>query len=186
MLANLFQPLRILCMILLPFPNPLQLLVLIPPLSQSTIFSLIHSLPLYFSFLHWFPAAVRSLEREGKLSLDDTIDIHLPELKEVGKHITIKQLLSHCSGLPYIWSKRFYGKGLPAISDSPSHPRMDCLREILELYSDYIAAAPPRGGGYSNIGYAILGNHLMNMIEPYIDRYEILNCCMHFPNYQER
>ena len=45
-------------------------------------------------------AVALSLVSEGKLSLDDTIGEHLPELPEAWHEITLRQLLHHTSGLP--------------------------------------------------------------------------------------
>ena len=44
-------------------------------------------------------AAVLLLERDGKLSLDDPVHKHIPELPDYGVAITIRQLLQHTSGL---------------------------------------------------------------------------------------
>jgi CubicO group peptidase (beta-lactamase class C family) len=43
--------------------------------------------------------AIAHLAREGKLSLDDDIRKHIPELKDLRAEITIRQLLHHTSGL---------------------------------------------------------------------------------------
>ena len=45
-------------------------------------------------------AVALSLVSEGKLSLDDTIGEHLPELPEAWWEVTLKQLLNHTSGIP--------------------------------------------------------------------------------------
>lgn len=47
--------------------------------------------------------AILLLEKEGKLSLDDDIRKHLPELHDFGKVITIRHLLNHTSGLRDQW-----------------------------------------------------------------------------------
>ncbi|GLC23834.1 serine hydrolase [Roseisolibacter agri] len=43
--------------------------------------------------------AVLLLERDGKLSLDDDVRRHVPELPDYGHRITIRHLLTHTSGL---------------------------------------------------------------------------------------
>lgn len=48
-------------------------------------------------------AAVALLAREGKLSLDDEIHTHLPELADFGYPITIRHLIHHTSGLRDQW-----------------------------------------------------------------------------------
>ena len=47
--------------------------------------------------------AVLLLEKDGKLSLDDDVRKHLPELHDFGKTITIRHLLLHTSGLRDQW-----------------------------------------------------------------------------------
>lgn len=44
-------------------------------------------------------AGVLLLEQEGKLSLDDEVRRHLPELPDFGHKVTIRQMLHHTSGL---------------------------------------------------------------------------------------
>lgn len=44
-------------------------------------------------------ASVLLLAQDGKLSLDDDIRQHLPEMPDYGRRITIRQLLQHTSGL---------------------------------------------------------------------------------------
>ncbi|ALN83245.1 serine hydrolase domain-containing protein [Lysobacter antibioticus] len=44
-------------------------------------------------------ASVLLLAQDGKLSLDDDIRKHLPEMPDYGRRITIRQLLQHTSGL---------------------------------------------------------------------------------------
>ncbi|MGO1001808.1 serine hydrolase domain-containing protein [Lysobacter sp. CA196] len=44
-------------------------------------------------------ASVLLLAQDGKLSLDDDIRTHLPEMPDYGRRITIRQLLQHSSGL---------------------------------------------------------------------------------------
>jgi CubicO group peptidase (beta-lactamase class C family) len=44
--------------------------------------------------------AIMMLVDQGKLSLDDTLDKFFPSFPDYGKQITVKQLLTHTSGLP--------------------------------------------------------------------------------------
>lgn len=44
-------------------------------------------------------AAVLLLDKEGKLSLDDPLRKHLPELRDYGTPVTLRHVLSHISGL---------------------------------------------------------------------------------------
>lgn len=47
--------------------------------------------------------AILLLAADGKLSLDDDIRKHLPELPDLGKRITIRQLANHTSGIRDQW-----------------------------------------------------------------------------------
>jgi CubicO group peptidase (beta-lactamase class C family) len=49
-------------------------------------------------------AAIMLLAREGKLSLDDDIRTHVPEIPDYGHRITIRHMLHHTSGLRDQWS----------------------------------------------------------------------------------
>jgi CubicO group peptidase (beta-lactamase class C family) len=66
------------------------------PVNNKTIFS-INSIGKIFT-----STAIMQLREEGKLRLLDSISMHLPELPENWNKITIKDLLSHTSGLPNI------------------------------------------------------------------------------------
>ena len=48
-------------------------------------------------------AAIVLLAREGKLSLDDEVRDHVPELPDFGRSITIRHLIHHTSGLRDQW-----------------------------------------------------------------------------------
>src|SRR5688500_17735728 len=48
-------------------------------------------------------AAILTLARDGRSSLDDDIRRHLPELPDYGHRITIRHLLNHTSGLRDQW-----------------------------------------------------------------------------------
>jgi len=67
------------------------------PLSEETPF---HIASLTKQFTAY---GILLLEEKGKLSLDDSIIKYLPELKELGKGITIRHLMSHISGLRDQW-----------------------------------------------------------------------------------
>ena len=45
-------------------------------------------------------ACVVLLEEEGKLSLDDDVRKHIPELPEYKQTVTLRHMLHHISGLP--------------------------------------------------------------------------------------
>jgi CubicO group peptidase (beta-lactamase class C family) len=47
---------------------------------------------------HFTAMAILLLEQEGKLSLDDDVRRHIPELKDFGTPVTLRHLLNHTSG----------------------------------------------------------------------------------------
>ena len=67
------------------------------PITPSTVFH-VASVSKQFTAL-----AVLLLARDGKLSLDDDIRKHLPEVPDFGRTITIRHLLTHTSGLYDQW-----------------------------------------------------------------------------------
>ena len=65
------------------------------PVNVNTLFN-IGSLTKQFTAY-----AMMALVHEKKLALTDTLETFFPDLPpEIGRHITIQQMLSHCSGLP--------------------------------------------------------------------------------------
>jgi CubicO group peptidase (beta-lactamase class C family) len=95
-------------------------------------------------------AVLLLLERQGKLSLDDDIRKHLPEVPDFGKPITIRHLLHHTSGLRDQW-------GLLAIQGFPPGREVHTFGRILDLVSRQRRLNFPPGEEYlySNTGYAL-------------------------------
>jgi CubicO group peptidase (beta-lactamase class C family) len=90
-------------------------------------------------------AAILLLAEDGRLSIDDTVQRWLPSLPQ--HDITIRQLLSHTSGLID------YEDVMPADTKEPLHDA-DVLR-LLEG-QDRTYFAPGTSYRYSNSGYALL------------------------------
>jgi len=67
------------------------------PITPSTIFHVASVSKQFTAF------AAAMLASQGKLSLDDDIRKHLPEVPDFGKKITIKNLIHHVSGLRDQW-----------------------------------------------------------------------------------
>lgn len=90
-------------------------------------------------------AAVLRLAEQGKLSLDDEIGDHLPELRQRGAGITLRHLLSHTSGLSSAW----------AVADltAPSSPQV----VVDSLAARPVEFAPGERFAYNNNGYILLG-----------------------------
>lgn len=93
-------------------------------------------------------AAVLLLAREGKLSLDDQVRKHIPELPDFGVPLTIRQMLNHTSGL------RDWGS-LAAIAGWPRGLRAHTHAHVLDILSRQRTLNFPPGTrwSYSNSGY---------------------------------
>ncbi|MEW5915798.1 MAG: serine hydrolase domain-containing protein [Gemmatimonadota bacterium] len=96
--------------------------------------------------------AIMLLAREGKLSLDDDVRRHLPELPDYGHKITIRHLLQHTSGLRDQWDLLFMARG-----------RFEENRinedDVLEIVTRQKALnfTPGAEYVYSNTGYTLAG-----------------------------
>jgi CubicO group peptidase (beta-lactamase class C family) len=95
-------------------------------------------------------AALVLLARDGVLSLDDDITRWVPEAKGFGRRITIRQLLSHTSGVP---DRYFYHEmeGRPA--GEVNHPNAEVL-DIVSRMRD-LNFDPGDDYLYSNTGYVL-------------------------------
>jgi CubicO group peptidase (beta-lactamase class C family) len=95
-------------------------------------------------------AVIVLLAQDGKLSLDDDIRKHLPELPDFGKKITIRNLLTHTSGLRDQW-------GLLSLRGSPPGSQVHTFATILDLASHQKALNfdPGEEYLYSNTGYTL-------------------------------
>ncbi len=89
--------------------------------------------------------AILKLEQDGKLSIDDTIDKYFDNLAEDKKAITILNLLTHSSGLPYHVDSNFTEEGIT---------REELERRIVHLN---LLFEPGTSSSYSNPGYNLLG-----------------------------
>lgn len=94
---------------------------------------------------------VLRLEQEGKLSIDDPLRKYLPELPDYGAPLTIRQVMSHTSGLRD-WYSIAEVEGLIAYEH---HFRND---DLLEMASHQRALNFPSGSEflYSNTGWNLL------------------------------
>jgi CubicO group peptidase (beta-lactamase class C family) len=94
--------------------------------------------------------AILQLAQAGKLSLDDTVRKHLPELPlAAADRISIGQLLDHRSGLGDFFGPRF---------EAAPPSRLRELGDFVPLFVDQpLAFAPGSSERYSNAGYLVLG-----------------------------
>ena len=89
--------------------------------------------------------AVMMLVEEGRLTLDDLASKYLPDAPKTWKKVTVRQLLSHTSGL----------KNYPDDFDlRDDYTEQELLQEI---YSLPFVFEPGEQSAYSNPGYATLG-----------------------------
>lgn len=116
------------------------------PVSDSTMFH-IASITKVFT-----ATAIMQLVEQGKLSLDDKLVEIIPEFKLRSKDydkITIKQLLTHTSGLP--WTNK--QTDLP--NDSTSIPLF--IEGLQKIKLNFTPGTKFSGDTYSNIGFDLLG-----------------------------
>jgi CubicO group peptidase (beta-lactamase class C family) len=100
-------------------------------------------------------ACVLLLEEQGKLSVDDPVNKHLPDAPAAWDRITIRHLLTHTSGIPNFTQFEDYRtyKLSPATTT-----------KALALYRDKpLEFEPGEKWNYSNSGYLLLG-HLIEKI----------------------
>ncbi|MBK8250368.1 MAG: serine hydrolase [Gemmatimonadetes bacterium] len=95
-------------------------------------------------------AAIVLLQLDGKLRLDDDIRTHLPEVPDFGAPITIRNLLTHTSGLRDQW-------GLLSLTGNPPGQQVHTLPLILHLVTrqQELNFRPGAEYLYSNTGYAL-------------------------------
>ncbi len=92
--------------------------------------------------------AVLLLARDGKLSLDDAVSKHLPELPDYSTPLTIRHMLNHTSGL------RDWGS-VAGIAGAPRTTREYTHAHVLDIVSRQKALNFPPGTewSYSNTGF---------------------------------
>jgi len=92
--------------------------------------------------------AIMMLKEQNKLSVDDTLDKYFPEY-EIGKDITIKNLLTMRSGIPDL------GNG--AQTFSPKDNESDNIDSIKEwIFNQQLIFEPDTKMEYSNTNYSLL------------------------------
>lgn len=97
-------------------------------------------------------AAIALLCQDGKLSLDDPVRKHVPEVPDFGPPILIRHLLNHTSGLRSQWA-------LMGLAGRPTGWVVHTVEEILELVGRMreLNFAPGDEYLYCNTGYTLLG-----------------------------
>jgi CubicO group peptidase (beta-lactamase class C family) len=115
------------------------------PLAPSSIFH-VASVSKQFT-----AAAILLLAHDGKLTLDDDIRKHVPELPDFGKRITVRHLIHHTSGIRDQWSLL----GLAGWRYSRDLITDDDVLSMLSRQKD-LNFAPGEQHLYSNSGYTLL------------------------------
>lgn len=93
-------------------------------------------------------AAILLLQREGKLSLDDTVAKYIPDITG-GDTITNRQLLSHTAGLQDYWPQDYSFKAMA----TPVTPQ-----QIVDRWAKKpLDFTPGTQWQYSNTGYVVAG-----------------------------
>ncbi len=118
------------------------------PMRQDTIFHVASNTKAVTA------TAVLMLVEEGKLDLDAPVCKYLPSFdNEKARTITVRQLLTHTSGLRI--SEIFLK---PLMPKSAEHPDAPCLRLEVDRFGAIGAAEPPgKSYSYNNAGYNTLG-----------------------------
>lgn len=113
------------------------------PIKPDTVFHIASISKQFTAF------AILLLEKDGKLSLDDDIRKHLPEMHDFGKTITIRHLLLHTSGLRDQWSLlTLAGWRMDDVITDDDIFRLACRQRDLNF--------PPGDRHlYSNMGYTL-------------------------------
>ncbi len=133
----------------------------------------------------WTALTILRLHEWGFLELDDPISDHLPSVSEAWENITIRELLSHTSGLQRTPSfhpsydtelglSQLFGSliGVPWIGMHPLNVYFSYLQ------TDPVGFKPGATAEYSNLGYLILGAIVDNLtknsgwFQPDYDAYE--------------
>jgi CubicO group peptidase (beta-lactamase class C family) len=95
-------------------------------------------------------ASILLLEKQGKLSVNDDIRKHLPEIPDYGQKITILQLLNHTSGLrDYLTLMELAGINIDGVTTDEDALQMIVRQKALNF-------APGSEWLYSNTGYFLL------------------------------
>ena len=114
------------------------------PITPSTIFDIASVSKQFAAF------AIATLAHDGKLSLDDDIRVHLPDVPDFGPTITLRHLLHHTSGLRD-WVQSLVIAGV-AMEDVIS------FKHILKMarHQKALNFEPGEAYLYSNTGYNLL------------------------------
>lgn len=96
-------------------------------------------------------AMILRLAEAGRISLDDSLSKHLPEFPLQGRHVTLRHLLNHTSGI-------FPVRGTSAVDDPQWIRRDYTFAEMVELFGGRpFEFEPGTRMEYNNFAYFLLG-----------------------------
>ncbi|HEX4742522.1 MAG TPA: serine hydrolase domain-containing protein [Caulobacteraceae bacterium] len=93
-------------------------------------------------------AAILRLEAQGRVSIDDPLEAHLPDFDPRGRRVSLRSLLNHTSGL------RNHDLGQGSRAGRPNTPRAEVLASVKAAPFD---SEPGERYRYCNSGYLLLG-----------------------------
>ncbi|MGB3799089.1 MAG: serine hydrolase domain-containing protein [Lewinella sp.] len=100
------------------------------------------------------------LVTHGDLELDDTVNEAYGFSFLDSIDITYRQLATHTSGLPRL------PNNMPGLLLNPNDPYIDYTPQMLEAYlQEGLTVAPDGDGGYSNLGFGLLGYTLGRYVD---------------------
>jgi D-alanyl-D-alanine carboxypeptidase len=102
-------------------------------------------------------AGILRLAERGALSLDDRIEQHVPEFNPRGATITLRQLLSHTSGVRREW----FPPGPPWVNLAAPVTRQQTLQGLNS--GTLLDSTPGTKWSYSNAGFMLLGLAIENI-----------------------
>ncbi|MDQ2715310.1 MAG: beta-lactamase family protein [Chloroflexota bacterium] len=99
--------------------------------------------------------AVVQLAEQGKLAFGDPVSAYLLEYpREIAEKVTIHHLLTHTSGLGWLWTKHFWNERFVEVR---AHLRT--VNDFLPLFRDEpLTFEPGEKFQYSNAGFVVLGS----------------------------
>ncbi len=111
-------------------------------------------------------AAFSLMEERGELSIDDPVSRWFSEFTSARKQdVTLRHLLSHCSGLPD-W-KPYFREILPDAAAATGESRRELVRRVAQ---EPLIYRPGGKGLYSDLGYILLGEVLERILSERLDR----------------
>lgn len=133
------------------------------PITPSTVFHVASVSKQFTAF------AIMLLVEEGKLSLDDDIRKHIPEVPDFGKKITLRHLASHTSGLRDQWELLILG-GWRLDDVITTEHILDMVNRQKELNF-----TPGEKYMYSNTGFTLLAEVVSRVTNQTFARFTQMN-----------